>query len=76
MNKESLKELIYDIERIKNWSEIHNLIMEYSKSYTNEEISPDIFDVEWWQDFRDSVYYGEILDKENFFDRDFFVVGL
>lgn len=66
MNKTALQELMYDVERAKNWKTIHNLIMDYA----NEEIETDIsgnildnFDEEWWNDFINSIEHGEILDE-------------
>lgn len=66
MDKTALQELMYDIERSKNWDTIHNLIMDYA----NEEIETDAsgnildeFDEEWWNDFTSSIEYGEILDE-------------
>ena len=66
MDKTALQELMYDIERSKNWDTIHNLIMDYA----NEEIETDAsgnildeFDEEWWNDFTSSIEHGEILDE-------------
>jgi len=64
MNKIDLQELMYDVERSKNWNKIHDLIM----AYANKEMEPytDIiekFDEEWWKDYINSIEYGEILDE-------------
>lgn len=80
MNKTTLQELLYDIERTKDWKELHKLIMAYANSYANEKITPDIFNEIWWNDFVSSISYGEILNddiKKSFFkgfvvERDYF----
>jgi len=64
MNKIALQELMYDIERTKDWNKIHTLIMGYAKV---EENIFDDFDDELWDDFTNSIEHGEILDKDLFF---------
>ncbi len=68
MNKIALQELMYDIERTKDWDKIHTLIIDYAK--VEVDISENIFDDfddELWEDFTNSIEHGEILDKELFF---------
>lgn len=67
MNKKALQELVYDIERAKNWETIHNLIMEYANDEIDAEMSnEDIcanFDEDLFTEILSSIEHGEILDE-------------
>lgn len=70
MNKIALQELMYDVERSKDWNKIHDLIMDYANNELATDISKTNFEnwnIPLWDEIIDSIEHGEILDKEIFF---------